>query len=184
MAALERMSGRKEPVDAQHDGIVTTVDSQPVVVAFDGSPESVEAVRTAAALFRDRLIVVVTVWEPGMAMAATMMPAGEVGGAAYIAPTPDLIEAVDEAELDHARAAAEAGARLAIDAGATAEALPVPDSANVADTIVAIADQRDAAALVVGARDMGRVKSAFIGSTSRGLLHETRRPLLVVRTPD
>jgi nucleotide-binding universal stress UspA family protein len=162
---------------------VTTVDSRPVVVAFDGSPESVEAVRRAAALFRDRLIVVVTVWEPAMAMAATMMPVGDVAGASYIPPTLVEIEAVDKAQLDHAQAAAEAGARLAIDAGATAEALPVPDSADVADTIVAIADQRDAAAIVVGARGMGRVKSAFVGSTSRRLLHDTRRPLLVVRAP-
>jgi nucleotide-binding universal stress UspA family protein len=53
----------------------------------------------------------------------------------------------------------------------------------VADTIAAIAEQRDAAALVVGARGMGRVKSAFVGSTSRRLLHDTRRPLLVVRAP-
>jgi nucleotide-binding universal stress UspA family protein len=160
-----------------------TVDSRPVVVAFDGSPESVEAVREAAALFRDRLIVVVTVWEPGMAMAATMMPAGEVGGASYIPPTLGEIEAVDKAQLDHAQAAAEAGARLVTEAGATAEALPVPDSADVADTIAAIAEQRDAAALVVGARGMGRMKSALVGSTSRRLQHDTRRPLLVVRAP-
>jgi nucleotide-binding universal stress UspA family protein len=160
-----------------------TVDSRPVVVAFDGSRESVEAVREAGALFPDRLIVVVTVWEPGMAMAATMMPAGEVGGASYIPPTLGEIEAVDKAQLDHAQAAAEAGARLATEAGATAEALPVPDSADVADTIAAIAEQRDAAAVVVGARGMGRMKSALVGSTSRRLLHDTRRPLLVVRAP-
>jgi nucleotide-binding universal stress UspA family protein len=158
-------------------------DTRPVVVAFDGSPESVEAVRTAATLFRNRLMLIVTVWEPGMAMAATIMPVGEAGAASYIPPTLDEVKVVDRLQLEHAQGAAEAGARLATEAGATAEALPVPDSADVADTIAAIAEQRDAAALVVGSRGMGRMKSAFVGSTSRRLLHDTRRPLLVVRAP-
>ena len=160
-----------------------TAETNPVVVAFDGSPEAAEAVRTAATLFRDRLLVVVTVWEPGMAMAAAMMPVGEIGGGSYNPPTPEAIEALDKAQLEHAQAAAEAGARLATEAGATAEALPVPDSSDVADTIAAIVEERDAAALVVGSRGMGRVKSALTGSTSRRLLHETRRPVLVVRAP-
>jgi nucleotide-binding universal stress UspA family protein len=163
---------------------MTAADTRPVVVAFDGSPESVEAVRTAATLFHDRSIVVVTVWEPGLAMAATMMPVGEVGGGSYVPPTMDEIEAVDNAQHDHARAAADAGAKLATEAGAQAEALPVPDSSDVAETIASIAEQRDAAALVVGSRGMGRVKSALVGSTSRRLLHDARRPLLVVRAPE
>src|SRR3954449_837188 len=161
-----------------------TEDNRPVVVAFDGSPEALEAVRTAATLFRDRPVLVVTVWEPGLAMAGAMLPAGDVGGTNFIPPTPDQIEAVDEAARDHAQAAAEAGTRLASDLGATAESLHVPDRADVTDTLVGIAEERDAAALVVGARGLGRVKSALLGSTSRRLLRETRRPVLVVRAPD
>jgi len=160
-----------------------TTDTRPVVVAFDGSPEAVEAVRTAATLFRDRLLLVVTVWEPGIAMAAAMMPVGDIGGGSYTPPAPEAVEALDKAQLEHAQAAAEAGVRLATEAGATAEALPVPDSSDVSDTIAAIVEERDAAALVVGSRGMGRVKSALTGSTSRRLLHETRRPVLIVRAP-
>ena len=159
-------------------------DERPVVVAFDGSPEAAEAVRSAASLFRDRLLVIVTVWEPGLAAAtSTMIPVGELGASSFTAPTLDEIEAVDKAQLDHAQAAADAGARIATEAGATVEALPVPDNTDVAGTIAAIAEQRDAAVLVVGARGMGRVKSAFAGSTSKRLLRDTERPLLVVRAP-
>ena len=161
-----------------------TEDSAPVVVAFDGSPEAVEAVRTAATLFRDRLVLIVTVWEPGLAMGGAMMPTADMGGGSYIPPTYEQMEAVDDAQREHAQAAAEAGARLATQLGATAEALPVPDHADVADTLASVADERDAAALVVGSRGLGRVKSALLGSTSRRLLHDTRRPLLVVRAPD
>jgi nucleotide-binding universal stress UspA family protein len=157
-------------------------DTRPVVVAFDGSPEAAEAVRAAGTLFRDRPLLVVTVWEPGLAVA--MMPAGGIGDAAYVTPTPDQMREVDQAQREHATATAEAGARLAVEAGGRAEPLPVADDVEVAGTIAAIAEQRDAAAVVVGSRGLGRVKSALLGSTSRRLLHETRRPLLVVRAPD
>jgi nucleotide-binding universal stress UspA family protein len=153
-----------------------------VVVAFDGSPESVVAVRTAAALFPDRTLLVATVWEPGLVMAA--VPAGEMGSAAYVPPSPEQIAAVDEAQRDHAESAAAAGVRLATEAGCAAEAVPIPDTANIADTLAEIADERDAAAIVVGSRGLGRVKSALLGSTSHRLLHQTRRPVVVVRAPE
>jgi len=161
-----------------------TETNQPVVVAFDGSDEALAAVQTAATLFGDRSVLVVTVWEPGLAVAGAMMPAGDIGGVNYIPPTLDEMEAVDDAARGHAQAMAEAGTRLAHELGAAAEALPVPDRADVTETLVGVAEERDAAALVVGARGLGRVKSALLGSTSRRLLAETRRPVLVVRTPD
>jgi hypothetical protein len=41
-------------------------DVRPVVVAFDGSPESQAALRAAASLFHDRCWWSSGVWEPGM----------------------------------------------------------------------------------------------------------------------
>ena len=67
--------------------------------------------------------------------------------------------------------------------GATAEAVSVPDSANIADTVIAIAEERDARAIVVGSRGLGGIKSRVLGSTSRKLIHDAHRPVLVVRTP-
>jgi nucleotide-binding universal stress UspA family protein len=163
--------------------MTTGPDARPVVVAFDGSAESHEAVRTAGTLFHDRLVLVVTVWEPGLAMASAMVPSPEVGGAGYIPPPPEEVEMVDRAQRHHAVATADAGVQIAIDAGARAEAVPVPDDLNIAETMVSIAEERDAAALVVCSRGLGRVKAAQLGSTTRRLLHETRRPVLVVRTP-
>ena len=60
----------------------------------------------------------------------------------------------------------------------------MPDEVNVAETLARLADERDAAAVVVGTRGLGRVKSAMLGSTSRGLMHHTRRPVVVVRAPE
>jgi nucleotide-binding universal stress UspA family protein len=163
--------------------MTTSPAARPVIVAFDGSAEALEAVRAAGALFPDRLVVVVTVWEPALAM-ETMPPTGGLGEPAYIPPSPEQVALVDDAQRERAQATAAAGARIASEAGATTEAVSVPDAADVADTLVGVAEERDAVALVVGSRGLGRVKSALLGSTTRRLLHATRRPVLVVRAPD
>jgi nucleotide-binding universal stress UspA family protein len=159
-----------------------TEDTRPVLVAFDGSAESQAAVRAAASLFRDRLVLVVSIWEPGLAMAAMSSP--DATGLGYPPPTPEQIQAVDRAQREHATSVAVAGAQMVNELGGTAEALPVAESLNVADAVIEIAETRDAAAVVVGSRGLGAVKSRLLGSTSRRLLHETRRPVLVVRAAE
>lgn len=156
-----------------------TDDSRPVLVAFDASPEAQEALREAVELFPGRTVLVVSVWEPGLPMALTSIP--DTAGMAYVAPTPEQIEAVDRAEREHATSAAEAGAQFVRELGAQAEAVPVAEGLDIPATLIAVADERDAAAIVVGTRGLGRVKAALLGSTSRKLLHESRRPVVVAR---
>jgi nucleotide-binding universal stress UspA family protein len=154
-------------------------DTRPVVVAYDASPEAKAAVHEAATLFSHRSLVVVSVWEPGL-VAIAMAPGLDQVGATY-RPDPAETAAMDRAQRDHAKDVAEAGAGLARWLGATAEALWVPDETVIAETIAAIADERDACAIVVGSRGLGRFKTRLLGSTSQGLLHHTRRPVVVVR---
>lgn len=156
--------------------------ARPVVVAFDGSAEAQAAVRAAASLFGDRLVLVVSVWEAGLAMA--MMSSPDATGLAYPSPAPEQIAAVDRAQHGHATSAAQAGARIVQELGGTAEAVAVAEDLNVAETVISIAEERDAAAVVVGSRGLGAVKSRLLGSTSRRVLQDTHRPVLVVRAPE
>jgi nucleotide-binding universal stress UspA family protein len=161
---------------------MTPADVRPVVLAYDGSAEAEAALREAVALFGQRPLIVVSVWEPGLAM-ATMMPAAGEPSMGYM-PDPDEVAAIDRAQSGHAGEVSEAGARLARELGATAEALSVPDSLNIAGTLIAIAEEHDARAIVVGSRGLGGIKARVLGSTSRKLLHDAHRPVLVVRTPE
>jgi nucleotide-binding universal stress UspA family protein len=158
-------------------------DARPVVVAFDGSAESHAAVKAAASLLRGRRLVIVSVWEPGMAIAATPASADPTG-LSYPLPDAEQIATVDRLHSDHAASGAEAGATLARSLGSEAEAVAVPDGSDIAETVDAVAAQRDAAAIVIGSRGLGGLKSKLMGSTSRRLLHESRRPVLVVRADD
>jgi nucleotide-binding universal stress UspA family protein len=153
-----------------------------VLVAFDGSDAARSALTTAAELFPDRRLVVVSVWEPGLA--AAMAPLRDSTGIGYTAPTPEEMAAIDRAQRDHAVDAADEGVRIAEELGATAQALPLADEARIADTLGAAAERCDAGVVVVGSRGLGGVKARLFGSTTRDLLRHCGRPVLVVRAPD
>ena len=159
-----------------------STDERPVVVAFDASDESQAAVRAAATLFPGRLLLVVSVWEPGLALALTP-PTDTISGIAYAGPDPETMAKVDRTQHEHAADTAAAGARLASELGAEVEPLAAAEERDVAETIVGVAERRDAAAVVVGSRGLGRIKSRLLGSTSQGVLHHTTRPVVVVRAP-
>jgi nucleotide-binding universal stress UspA family protein len=152
---------------------------KPILVAFDGSDAAQAAVAAAARLFSQHRLVVTSVWEPGLAVA--MATTTDTTGIGYVLPTADEMATMDRAQRDHATDAAERGARIARELGADAEAYPIPDEAKVAETLADLADQLDAEAIVVGSRGLGAFKAGLFGSTSRHLLGETRRPVLVVK---
>ena len=143
-------------------------EGQPVLVGYDGSELSKAAVRHAADLFPGRLIVLVTVWEPGLAAMApdSLWPPGP--------KAIDAIEATDRAGSEHASRVAGDGAELARSLGLAAE----PD---VADTLIDLARERSAAVVVVGSHGMSGLRSRFLGGVSRKLIEHCDRPVLVIR---
>ncbi|HEX5575351.1 MAG TPA: universal stress protein, partial [Gemmatimonadales bacterium] len=154
----------------------------PVLIAYDGSEVSRAAVRHAAELFRGRPAVLATVWEPGL---ATVMGELSVGPAdtsmGTLPPDPATVEAVDRSQREHASTVAAAGADFARSVGLRAEPQAVPDEADVADTLIAIAQERGAAVVVVGSHGISGLRKRLLGSVSRKLIERCDRPVLVIR---
>jgi nucleotide-binding universal stress UspA family protein len=150
-----------------------------VMIAYDGSEVSQVAVRQAAVLFQGHPAVVTTVWEPGLAP----VPVGPPDDVDETSLTPDLetIEVVDRAQHDHAERVAREGAELARSLGLAAEVHPVPMELNVADTLIKLADERDAAVVVVGSHGISGLRSRLLGSVARKLIEHSDRPVVVVR---
>ena len=95
--------------------------------------------------------------------------------ASFAAPAPTVPHQVDEQDRAPLSEAVELAARRGIE---TKTELLV---GNPADEIVAFADTIDADLIVVGSRGHGAIASVLLGSVSRAVLHESRRPVLVVR---
>jgi nucleotide-binding universal stress UspA family protein len=132
-----------------------------VVIAYDGSEVSRAAVRQAAELFPGRPAVVVTVWEPGLA-AVGVGPPDALGVSTF--PDPATVEAVDRVQREHASTVAAEGAELARSLGLGAEPQAVPDAVDVAETVVDIARERDAAVVVTGSHGITGLRSRLLGS--------------------
>lgn len=137
-----------------------------ILVATDGSAPSAEAVSFGVELATEHEAELIFVH---VVPAVDVVPAGMfgIGGVLPHEPSPE-----DRALLEDAAAvAAEHGVVSTI-------ALLKGDT--VAE-IVAFADSHDADLIVVGTRGHGAIAGTLLGSVSRGILRETRRPVLVVR---
>lgn len=146
--------------------------ASPVILCYDGSDDAVVAIERAAELFGPRSAVVLVAWPRAQAQLTYALP-----GMVY---AQDL-EALDAAAAKAAAELAEQGAELAREAGFDAEPLPARASGPLWQTILDAADERDAAAIVMGSRGLSGIKSLVLGSVSGAVVHHATRPTLVVR---
>jgi len=154
---------------------------RPVVIAYDGSPAARRAVVDCAGLLSSQRMLVVTVWEPGLAYALPP-PTGDM----LMAPTvePDVALDLDRAVHDHAERVSSDGAELARSLGLSAEPLAVPDEGDVPSTLLRLARERRAQAIVVGSRGLSGLRARLEGSTSKSLLRHAPCPVIVVHETD
>jgi nucleotide-binding universal stress UspA family protein len=141
-----------------------------ILIAIDGSPSAQEALAFGLELAADQGATVTFVL---VAPAVDVLPAGGFG---VTVSAPHEASERDMQPLEVAREQAEV-------LGVTAYTRLL--QGEPADEIVAYADTIDADLIVVGSRGHGAIASALLGSVSRGVLREARRPVLVVRgAPD
>ena len=158
--------------------MTTAPRSGPVIVGYDGSPASEGALREAAPILAPRRALVVVVWEAGAGFELLSTPPGLV-------PAPIDVRIaleIDEKLYESARRLAEHGADVARQAGLEAEGLAVADDVTPAATLVRLARERDAPAVVVGTRGHRGITHALLGSTAEEVVRQAPCPV-VVRGP-
>ena len=149
-----------------------------VVVAYDGSPAARRAVTEAAKVIGPSRLVVVTVWEEGLAYEVESMPPDGMIATPMISPK--VAYDVDREVHGHAERVAQEGVELANSVGLEAVPLAIPDHIGIARTILDGAREQQAVAIIVGSRGLGGIRARLEGSTSKALLKHAFCPVLVV----
>jgi nucleotide-binding universal stress UspA family protein len=138
----------------------------PVLICYDGSDLAREAISAAFTLLGPRDAVVLEVGPL------------EVVAETYAAEGSDAVDVesiVREGTADQAKR----GAALANEAGFTATARAELDTTTWY-SVVGVADEIGAAAIVVGSRGLTGVRELVHGSLAHDLIQHARRPVLVV----
>ena len=148
---------------------------RPVLLCFDGSDNAADAIAEAGTLFFGRPALVLMAWEPVGNL--------EVYDPATIVTTPltDVASRVldlEEIEAEVAQDVAQRGVKLAAAAGFIVEGRAVKGRAS--HVICDVAQEIDAAAIVMGARGHLRLGSLRLGSVSSVVLADAHRPVLIV----
>jgi nucleotide-binding universal stress UspA family protein len=137
-----------------------------ILIATDGSASAREAIEFGLELAEEHAAEVTFVH------VVPVLDRSFANGIGVPAAVPHRIDELDRRPLEEALALAgerEVDAKAELLVG-----MPV-------DEIVACADSMDADLIVIGSRGRGAFATALLGSCSRGVLHEARRPVLVVR---
>ena len=144
----------------------------PILICYDGSADADRAVDSAAALLGPRRAVVLDV-------GPVLTPAESIAVLAPVSPAAAFAELNENDAMTRARAGAQR-ARLA---GFHAEARALVD-APTWQGIVSVADELDAAAIVLGSRGLDGVQELFEGSVSHQVAQHAGRPVLIVPPRD
>ena len=146
-----------------------------VLLCYDGSDESANAIARAGELLGGRTATVVHVWS-GLSSLMLHAPLADPP----TGPLAEGAEMIDEPERERAERRAAEGVELARAAGFEAGPLVLKEERNVWQTLRDYAVDHAMTAVVVGARGRSRVATVLLGSVSSGLVHHAPAPLLVV----
>jgi nucleotide-binding universal stress UspA family protein len=147
-----------------------------ILLCYDGSEDAQAAVELTLSLFAGQPITVLAVWEP---YSEVISNEGWGLGFGY-APPPGDFEQIDDSVRSHAQGAVDDAVRRFTEKGFTAEGRVESMRGSVAATVLAVGDELDAGAIVLGTRGRSGIKSLLLGSVSNAVLQHADRPVLVV----
>lgn len=155
--------------------------SGPIVISYDGTPVTDNAIREAGELLGPRKALVLVIYKQGLAFELLGNPTATIG----LPPAPlDINTAleVDRTAAERAQQVAQHGAGLARDAGFDAEGLTVAEDVDtrVSEAVLRVARERDAQAIVIGAKGRGGIGEVFLSSTTRDIIRHAECPVVSV----
>jgi nucleotide-binding universal stress UspA family protein len=151
--------------------MATEAGFERIIVAFDGSNDSVKAMGLACALtlkFGSKLTVVHVFSSPSIGYSATSGM-----------PIPDY-KTLEDAKKAGAKEVLSKGLRLAAKQGVEARAELI-EAPSVVEALVEFAANEKADLIVTGTRGMTGFKKLILGSVSSGIVNHAHCPVLVVR---
>jgi nucleotide-binding universal stress UspA family protein len=150
------------------------MSTAPILICYDGSDDSKQAVSCAGELFRGQEAIVLHVWEPLKDVASTP-------------PVPGLQGMLEEGlkEMDRigdevSQQTAAEGAEQARAAGLDVQPLSISAAGRAWRNILKVARDQDARAIVIGQRGIGGAERALLGSVSTAVVHHADKPVVVV----
>jgi nucleotide-binding universal stress UspA family protein len=165
----------------------------PILLCYDGSDHARRAIEDSAEILAGEQALVLTVFESIGSVLLRHTPFDETElGREFKDISEDVVNELDSGAAERAEATAAEGAEVAVAAGfearahahRTLAATAERDTTTIWRAILDIADEHDCTVVVVGARGMSGIGSALLGSVSYGLLHNSRRPVLVIPPGD
>jgi len=147
-----------------------------ILLCYDGSEDAQTAIETTARLFAGEPLTVLAVWEP---YTEIISHEGWGFGYGYAPPAAD-VEQIDDSVRRHASGAVQDAVRRLGERGVTAEARVEAASGSIARTVLAVADEIGADAIVLGTRGHSGIKSLLLGSVSHAVVQHADRPVVVV----
>lgn len=143
-----------------------------ILVATDGSPPSSEAVAFGVELAAEHEAKLIFVH---VLPTLDVVPATGIGGAF----PREISDAFPREPSEHNHLLLEEAAAVAAEHAVLSTTAML--RGDTVDELVAYADSHDVDLIVVGSRGHGTIASALLGSVSRGVLAESKRPVLIVR---
>jgi nucleotide-binding universal stress UspA family protein len=143
------------------------MDNGPILICYDGSDSAEHAIQTAASLLTERRAVVLTV-APFLTVEESV---GSAGGAAPV----DFAALNKDAAVERANS----GTKIAREAGFDAEAR-AELAAPTWQGVVGVADEIDAAAIVITSSGLSGLSELVKGKVPRTIAEHAGRPVLLV----
>lgn len=148
-----------------------------ILVSYDGSADAQAAIDHTARVLPGSEVLVLSVWEPYLDMLTRTGSYGLGMGAVGMYADSEQID--DTSRRGGLERAAE-GAAQATASGLDAQARCERRDGDIANTILAVAAEIDAATIVLGTRGRGGMSSFLLGSVSHQVVQHADRPVTVV----